>query len=127
MITNRRYWQAVALVTGMPDWVVRSAFNQCARATQAALATGPATIPVLASRLGYAQATIRQALLSLQRLGFVDRANNVWSLAEGLRPHRTATAVILDGVTYASYAAAARAEGVSRQAICQRVQRRTWR
>ena len=127
MITDRRYWQAVALVTGQSGWIIANGFSQCARAVRATLSSGPQTIPVLADRLGYAPPTIRSALMSMQRLGFVDRRNNVWSLSTGIRPHRTATAVILDGVTYASYAEAARALGVSRQAIRQRVYRRRWR
>lgn len=78
MITDRRYWQAVAEITNcpQPEWVWRLGFSPAARRILAALQDAPRTSDELSQVCGYSYATLKCTLTALTRLGQIERPTN---------------------------------------------------
>lgn len=89
MITDPRYWRAVAIVCGHPAWVWEIGFTPVAQQIKALLAIQPQTITQLADQMDYDDGTIGIALRALVRLGMVAPASTrrtpdyLWRLKEG--------------------------------------------
>ena len=86
MITDRRYWQAVAEIANCPQpaWVWRLGYAPAARRIVAALADTPRTSEELSQVCGYSDATLQCLMSALVRLGQVEqqthsrRTSNLW-------------------------------------------------
>lgn len=78
MITDRRYWEAVAEVTNAPQpaWVWRLGFSPAARRIVDALAATPQCVEDLSRSSGYSTLTVKSTLTALMRLGAVERPTN---------------------------------------------------
>lgn len=97
MITDRRYWEAVAEVTNAPQpaWVWRLGFSPAARRIVEALTASPQCVEDLSRASGYSTLTVKSTLTALMRLGAVERPTNyktepnIWYVkgAAHARPH----------------------------------------
>lgn len=78
MITDRRYWEAVAEVTNAPQpaWVWRLGFSPAARRIVDVLSAAPQSVEDLSRSSGYSTLTVRSTLTALMRLRYVERPTN---------------------------------------------------
>lgn len=78
MITDRRYWQAIAELTNCPQpaWVWRLGYAPAARRIVDELTQAPQSREELSVACGYSAATVKHTLTALLRLRQVERPTN---------------------------------------------------